>query len=91
MTALFGERDPVAYAETLIRRHGRVMAFDVAWRWQKIYGQENPDGTGPSWWAQVITALRHNSGRKPNTKAERRRLREKRKAAKTQQHQQQEA
>jgi hypothetical protein len=81
MTDTFGGRDPAAYAATLVLRHGRTMAFDVAWKWQKIYGQENPNGTGPSWWSQVITALRHNSGRKPNTKAERRRLREKRKAA----------
>lgn len=83
MTGSVRMRDPVAYAAVLVARHGRVMAYDVAWRWQQIYGHGDDDG--PSFWPLVVTALRHNPDRKPFTKAERRRLREKRRAAKAQQ------
>jgi hypothetical protein len=74
---------PQDKARELVALHGRDMAMDAAWRWHKIYGGQGAEAT--AYWSLVVTHLRvllRHPG-KPHTKAQRRRLRERR-------HQQQE-
>jgi hypothetical protein len=69
---------PEDKAREMIALHGAALAMDAAWRWQKVYGGQGSEAT--AYWSLVVTHLRvmaRNPG-KPHTKAQKRRLRERR-------------